>query len=71
MVATIVVSIRVWTRLAVTHNIGWDDYTAVVTLMFCISFSVVLGVSTRYGMGLHQWDVSLIFELVFPESVST
>lgn len=57
IVATIIVFIRVWTRVVVTHNLGWDDYAAMVTLLFCISFSVVLGVSTRFGMGLRLWDV--------------
>ena len=57
IVSAIIVCIRVWTRIVVTHNLSWDDYAAMVTLLFCISFSVVLGVSTRFGMGLHLWDV--------------
>ena len=57
LVATIFVLIRVWTRIFVTHNIGWDDYAAIITLFLCISFSVVLGVSIQYGMGLHLYDV--------------
>lgn len=64
IVATIIVGIRVWTRIAVTHNLGWDDYATMVTLPFCIGFSVVLGVSTRFGMGLHLWDVSSISDLL-------
>jgi len=58
IIASIFVAIRVWTRTVVTHNIGWDDYAAIVTLLSCIGFSVVLGVSTQYGMGLHKSDVS-------------
>ncbi len=60
IVSAIIVGIRVWTRVAVTRNLGWDDYAAVVTLPFCIGFSIVLGISTRYGMGLHLRDVSSI-----------
>ena len=59
IVSTAIVSTRVWTRVVVTRNLGWDDYAAMVTLLFCIGFSVVLGISTRYGMGLHLWDVRL------------
>ena len=66
ILSTIVVLIRVWTRIVVTHNLGWDDYAAMVTLLFCISFSVVLGVSTMFGMGLHLRDVSLSSEHLFP-----
>lgn len=62
IVATVIVFIRVWTRVFVTRNLGWDDYAAMVTLLFCICFSVVLGTSTLYGMGLHLQDVRLIFE---------
>ncbi len=66
ILSTIVVLIRVWTRIVVTHNLGLDDYAAMVTLLFCISFSVVLGVSTMFGMGLHLRDVSLTSEYLFP-----
>ena len=61
IVSTVVVYIRVWTRVVVTRNLGWDDYATMVTLLFCIGFSVVLGISTRYGMGLHLWDVRSFF----------
>lgn len=58
IIATVIVFIRVWTRVVVTHNLGWDDYAAMITLLFCIGFSIVLGMSTRYGMGLHTWDMT-------------
>ena len=60
VIATVIVSIRVWTRIVVTNNLSWDDYAAMITLLFSISFSVVLGISTRFGMGLHLRDVRLI-----------
>ena len=58
IVSSIIVAIRVWTRVHVTRNLGPDDYAAMMTLLFCIAFSVVLGVSTQFGMGLHLRDVS-------------
>lgn len=63
ILSIIVVAIRVWTRIFVTRNLGPDDYAAMVTLVFCIGFSVVLGVSTEFGMGLHLRDVSPIFRV--------
>ena len=66
IVSTIIVSIRIWTRVVVTHNLGWDDYAAIVTLSACIGFSCVLGISTKYGMGLHLKDVRFIPESLFP-----
>lgn len=66
IVATVIVYIRVWTRIVVTRNLGWDDYAAIVTLLFCIGFSVVLGISTRYGMGLHLYDVRAHPTRLFP-----
>ena len=57
IVSALIVAIRVWTRIFVTRNLGPDDYAAMVTLLFCVAFSVVLGVSTRFGMGLHLKDV--------------
>ena len=62
IVSAIIVFIRVWTRIFVTRNLGPDDYAAMVTLLFCVGFSVVLGVSTQFGMGLHLKDVRSALE---------
>ena len=66
VVAAIFVSIRVWTRIVVTRNLGWDDYAAIITLFFCIAFSIVLAISTQYGMGLHLYDVRTILKPLMP-----
>lgn len=58
LVATIFVAIRVWTSIVVTRNLGCDDYAAIITLFFCIAFSIVLAISTQYGMGLHLYDMT-------------
>ena len=66
LVSAVFVAIRVWTRIVVTRNLGPDDYAAMVTLLFCVGFSVVLGVSTRFGMGLHLRDVSSSPDILLP-----
>ncbi|KAF6235788.1 hypothetical protein HO173_005983 [Letharia columbiana] len=43
-------------RSRIIRAIGWEDYAALITLPFCIAYGTLLGVSTRYGMGLHAWD---------------
>ena len=70
LVSSIIVAIRVWTRIYVTRNLGPDDYAAMMTLLFCIAFSVVLGVSTEFGMGLHLKDVSPNFRLSLTNQLS-
>ena len=70
IVSSIIVAIRVWTRIYVTRNLGADDYAAMMTLLFCIAFSVVLGVSTQFGMGLHLRDVSPNFRLSLTNHLS-
>ena len=32
-IGIVVVSLRLYVRLGLRHNIGWDDYTAVVSLV--------------------------------------
>lgn len=56
ILSTIFVALRIYTRSRINRVIGWDDYAALVTLPFCIAYAVLLGISTRYGMGLHAWD---------------
>ena len=44
-------------RLCITKSVGRDDYVAMCTLPFSISYSILLGIGTRYGIGLHAWDL--------------
>lgn len=56
ILSTVFVAIRIYTRSRITCAIGWEDYAALITLPFCIAYGTLLGISTRYGMGLHAWD---------------
>ena len=51
------VVIRLGTRFFVNRAIGWDDYAATATLPFVITYGVILGINTQYGMGLHEKDM--------------
>ena len=55
-IASIFIAIRMYTRIYITKNIGRDDFVALCTLPFAIFYSVLLGIGTRYGIGLHVWD---------------
>ncbi|KAF6240495.1 hypothetical protein HO173_001163 [Letharia columbiana] len=57
IVSSLFVAIRVWTRAFVSSSIGWDDYTALVTWLFCIAYSVLIGLGTNYGFGWHTADI--------------
>ena len=56
-VASIFIGIRIYTRLYITRSVGRDDYVALCTLPFSIFYSILLGIGTRYGIGLHAWDL--------------
>lgn len=58
VLSTIFVAIRFFTRYFVNRAIGWDDYAALATLPFVIAYGTLLGINTRYGMGLHEKDMS-------------
>lgn len=57
IISSLFAAIRIWTRIFITHSIGRDDYAALVTLPFCIAFSVLVGLGTNYGFGWHTADV--------------
>ena len=58
ILSTIFVALRIYTRSHINRAIGWDDYAALITLPFCIAYSILIGISTRHGMGLHAWDLT-------------
>ena len=54
--SVIFVAIRAYTRYFVNRSVGLDDYAAFITLPLSIVYSVLIGLSTRHGMGLHEID---------------
>ena len=59
ILSTLFVTLRLYTRSRINRaKLGWDDYLALLTLPFSISYSVLLCISTRHGMGLHAWEMT-------------
>ena len=58
IVAAIITTLRMITRIWVVRNVGWDDYTIVAaTLGHCIGMGLVL-CELHYGFGTHREFVS-------------
>ena len=57
VLSTFFVAARIYTRSRINHAIGWDDYIALATLPLCIACGVLLGIASRYGIGVHAWDI--------------
>ena len=62
---TIFVALRIYTRLRIIRVKGWDDYAALIALPFCIAQGSVICMATRYGVGLHMWDLPIDLEVHF------
>ncbi|PWY94237.1 hypothetical protein BO94DRAFT_458467 [Aspergillus sclerotioniger CBS 115572] len=56
-VATIVVIVRLYTRLLLTHKGGWDDVFIVLSLLSAIVCSGLAQVGVHYGLGQHMADI--------------
>ncbi|KAL8829800.1 MAG: hypothetical protein Q9191_001803 [Dirinaria sp. TL-2023a] len=62
-IAILAVTGRIIGRLALTHNIGWDDFWILVSLLFSISYTAIESVSIAFGGGRHVYYLA-------PESLS-
>ncbi|KUJ10853.1 uncharacterized protein LY89DRAFT_739839 [Mollisia scopiformis] len=56
-IVTIAVLIRLYTRAFVKKFVGLDDYLLILSWMASITFSTILAYSTRYGFGMHTYDI--------------
>lgn len=57
VLSTFFVAARIYTRSRIDRAIGWDDYIVLATLPLCIACGVLLGIASRYGKGVHAWDI--------------
>ncbi|KAH7324730.1 hypothetical protein B0I35DRAFT_475953 [Stachybotrys elegans] len=52
--STIVLALRIWTRLSVQGmNLGADDWTIIASWVFLIAYTVDVTTQTRFGLGQH------------------
>ncbi|KAM0243986.1 hypothetical protein ACHAP5_006751 [Fusarium lateritium] len=56
--ATLLVGLRLWCRRLVKAS-GLDDIAAVLGLVFCIACGSSIIAMTRYGLGKHEWTLTL------------
>ena len=63
ILSTIFICLRLFTRIFINRAIGLDDYVATATLPFVIAYGTLLGINTKYGMGLHQIDMPESLEI--------
>ncbi|KAI4243225.1 MAG: hypothetical protein L6R40_003593 [Gallowayella cf. fulva] len=52
-ISTIVVSLKIWTRLKIIRQFGADDVLTILALLFLLAFAPVITVSVHKGLGKH------------------
>ncbi|CAI7604265.1 unnamed protein product [Penicillium glandicola] len=59
--ASLIVSLRLYTRLWITCSAGVDDVLIIIGLVFAIAMAVVTSIATEnWGMNRHLWDIELL-----------
>ncbi|EXJ69959.1 uncharacterized protein A1O5_07032 [Cladophialophora psammophila CBS 110553] len=58
VVAALLVIARFWTRIAINHMLGSDDWCVFVALLIAITMTGLFYGETKNGFGLHQATVS-------------
>ena len=53
----ILVGARLYSKTAITHSLGWDDYTCVIGFVFAVFYGACCLAMTAWGLGRHVWDV--------------
>ncbi|RGP74099.1 integral membrane [Fusarium sporotrichioides] len=63
-VGSVLVAVRLWCRRLI-HSTGRDDISAVLALAFLIASGTSIAAMTRYGLGRHDWTLSLDQTVLF------
>ncbi|MCJ1300583.1 hypothetical protein MMC08_003380 [Hypocenomyce scalaris] len=58
------VLMRLWTKIAITRQLWWDDLTCVLSLVFIAVDGAGAIEQSMHGAGLHLWDIQLVTWLV-------
>ncbi|KAI1075005.1 hypothetical protein F5B20DRAFT_573723 [Whalleya microplaca] len=56
--AAVFVGLRLYTRIVILNNIGWDDYLTAFSLVLLILFSAFTSNATLYGLGRLAADIN-------------
>ncbi|KAH3917717.1 hypothetical protein HBH56_043970 [Parastagonospora nodorum] len=57
-VSVIIVSLRVYTRAVILHNMGNDDYTMLIALLFTLAYLATIYILRANGMGFRGTQVT-------------
>ncbi|KAL4881779.1 hypothetical protein BJY04DRAFT_217845 [Aspergillus karnatakaensis] len=60
--STLMVGIRLYTRVTVTRKPGWDDFFIALSLASAIVCSALVEIAVSYGLGKHMADISDPFD---------
>ncbi|CAG5156828.1 uncharacterized protein ALTATR162_LOCUS4621 [Alternaria atra] len=59
ILSTIVLGLRLYTRIFIRHMTGLDDALVVLSWCGCIAWMVICFQSFQYGFGQHLWNVTM------------
>ncbi|KAL5606306.1 uncharacterized protein BROUX77_003499 [Berkeleyomyces rouxiae] len=54
-VSTVFVALRLYTRVALSHSVSWDDLVTIIAYLITLAEGVVMIVHVEHGQGSH-WD---------------
>ncbi|KAL8661876.1 MAG: hypothetical protein Q9168_008339, partial [Polycauliona sp. 1 TL-2023] len=54
-ISTVVVGLKVWTRLKIIRNFGADDYLTILALLLLLAFAPLITVSVHRGLGRYVY----------------
>ncbi|TRX89662.1 hypothetical protein FHL15_009412 [Xylaria flabelliformis] len=55
--SSIIVALRFAVRLIERIPMWWDDYAALLSALISVAFTIICGVSSKFGIGLDLWAV--------------
>ncbi|KAL8792392.1 MAG: hypothetical protein Q9195_005006 [Heterodermia aff. obscurata] len=58
-IATILISIRLYTKWRVLHSLGRDDWTSIVSFLGLITYGAIFFAADHYGDGRHLWNITV------------
>ncbi|KAA8625052.1 hypothetical protein PtrSN002B_006133 [Pyrenophora tritici-repentis] len=58
VISTIVLALRLYTRICIRHTTGLDDALVLCSWMGCVAWLVICFEAFQYGFGQHLWNVT-------------
>lgn len=56
------VLLRLWTRLGIVHQAGWDDFVVTLAMAFTTVFTICILNQVHFGLGRHQSSLTEVQE---------